>query len=96
MAGESRVAVSAETAKQLRAQRHSVHGQANAGLAASALCADISGICQRAAVRCGAGDRRSLEQSCPCITRPTLADEWVQCNAAGQVVLELETPSSLG
>ena len=45
-----------------------------------------------AAVRCGADDRRSLEQLCRYITRPALANERVQCNAAGQVVLKLKTP----
>jgi Putative transposase len=33
----------------------------------------------------------ALEQRCRYITRPALADERVQCNAAGQVGLELKT-----
>jgi hypothetical protein len=42
-------------------------------------------------VRCGADDRQALEQRCRCITRPALANEHVQTNAAGQVVLKLKT-----
>ena len=55
------------------------------------LCADISGFSLHAAVRCGADERRALEQLCRYITRPALADERVQCNAADQVVLKLKT-----
>ena len=42
-------------------------------------------------MRCGADDRQALEQLCRYITRPALANERVQCNAAGQVVLKLKT-----
>ena len=56
------------------------------------LCADISGFGLHAAVRCGADDRQALEQLCRHITRPALATERVQTNAAGQVVLKLKTP----
>ena len=55
------------------------------------LCADIDGISLHAAVRCGADDRQALEQLCRHITRPALANERVQTNAAGQVVLKLKT-----
>ena len=55
------------------------------------LCADMQGFSLHAAVRCDAEDRRSLEQLCRYITRPALANERVQCNAAGQVVLKLKT-----
>ncbi len=55
------------------------------------LCADISGFSLHAAVRCGADDRRALEQLCRYITRPALSDERVQCNAAGQVELKRKT-----
>ena len=51
------------------------------------LCADISGFSLHAAVRCGADDRQALEQLCRYITRPALANERVQTNAAGQVVM---------
>ena len=46
----------------------------------------------RAAVRCAADDRQALEQLCRYITRPALATERVQTNAAGQVVHKLKTP----
>ena len=56
------------------------------------LCADIDGFGLHAAVRCGADERQGLEQLCRGITRPALANERVQTNAAGPVVLELKTP----
>ena len=34
----------------------------------------------------------AILQLCRCITRPALANERVQCNAAGQGVLKLKTP----
>jgi hypothetical protein len=55
------------------------------------LCADIDGLSLHAAVRSGADDRQALEQLCRYITRPALTNERVQTNAAGQVVLKLET-----
>ncbi len=55
------------------------------------LCADIDGFSLHAAVRSSADDRRALEQLCRTITRPALANERVQTNAAGQVVLKLKT-----
>jgi hypothetical protein len=55
-----------------------------------ALCADIDGFSLHAAVRCGADDRKALEQLCRYITRPALANERVRTNAAGQVVLKLK------
>ncbi len=56
------------------------------------LCADNDGFSLHAAVRCGADDRQALEQLCRYITRPALANERVQTNATGQVVLKLKTP----
>ena len=56
------------------------------------LCADSNGFSLHAAVRCGADDRQALEQLCRYITRPALADERVETNAAGQVVLKLKIP----
>ena len=56
------------------------------------LCADMQGFSLHAAVRCGADDRQALEPLCRYITRPALANERVQPNAAGQVVLKLKTP----
>jgi Putative transposase len=55
------------------------------------LCAANNGFGLHAAVRCAADERLALEQLCRCITRPALANERVQTNAAGQVVLKLET-----
>ena len=43
-------------------------------------------------MQCAAEERKSLEQLCRYITRPALANERVQCNAVGQVVLKLKTP----
>jgi hypothetical protein len=42
-------------------------------------------------VRCGADDRQALEQLCRYITRPAVANDRVQTNAAGKVVLRLKT-----
>ena len=55
------------------------------------LCADIDGFSLHAAVRCAADDRQALEQLCRYITRPALANERVQINAARLVVLKLKT-----
>jgi hypothetical protein len=41
-------------------------------------------------VRCGADERHAPDQLCPCITRPAMSNEQLQCNAAGQVVLKLK------
>ncbi len=46
---------------------------------------------QHAAVRCDADERQRLEQLCRYVTRPALANERVQINSAGQVVLKLKT-----
>ena len=43
-------------------------------------------------MRCAGDDRQALEQLCCHITRPALANERVQTNAAGQGVLKLKTP----
>ncbi len=53
---------------------------------------DEHGFSLHAAVRCGADERNRLERLRRTITRPALANERVQCNAAGQVVLKLKTP----
>jgi len=44
------------------------------------------------ALRFAADDRRALEELCRYITRPALANERVQINGGGQVVLKLKTP----
>ena len=58
---------------------------------AQELYADRQGFSLHAAVRCDADERQRLEQLCRDITRPALANERVQINAAGQVVLKLNT-----
>ena len=65
---------------------------AREGLARELLCSDIDGFSLHAAVRVEAHERKRLEQLCRYITRPALADERVQLNAAGQVELKLKTP----
>ncbi|WP_367180953.1 transposase [uncultured Piscinibacter sp.] len=57
-----------------------------------ALCAEGNGSSLHAAVRCTAEDRQALEQLCRYSTRPALASERVQTNAAEQVVPKLKTP----
>ena len=47
--------------------------------------------CAPAAVRCAADARQALERLCRYITRPALANERVQTNAAGQVVFKHKT-----
>jgi hypothetical protein len=47
------------------------------------LCANLQGFSLHAAVRCGAGQRKTLERLCRYITRPALANDRVQINAAG-------------
>ena len=42
-------------------------------------------------MRCGSDDRQALELLCRYITRPSLANERVQANAAKQVALKLKT-----
>ncbi len=56
------------------------------------LCADIDGFSLHTTVRCGADDRPALEKRCRYITHPTLVNEHLQTDAAGQVVLKLKTP----
>ena len=41
--------------------------------------------------RPGADDRQRLEQLCRYVTRPAIANERLQLNRAGQVVLRLKT-----
>ena len=55
------------------------------------LCSDIDSFSLHAAVRCVADDWQPLEQLCHYITCAALANERVQTNAAGQVVLKLKT-----
>ncbi len=56
-----------------------------------ALCADQLVFKLLAAVLCDADERQRLAQLCWYITRSALANERVQINSAGQVVLKLKT-----
>jgi hypothetical protein len=44
-----------------------------------------------AAVRCGADQRKELERLCRYITRPAIANERLNRNHAGDVVLQLKS-----
>lgn len=78
---------------QRRSARHRRNGARKRKPAArKPLCADNNGFSLHAAVRCTADGRQPLEQLCRYITRPALANERVQTNAAGQVALKLKTP----
>ena len=57
-----------------------------------ALCANLQGFSLRAAVRCAADERKSLEQLCRYITRPALDRRAGAMQRAGQVGLKLKTP----
>ena len=52
----------------------------------------MRGFSLHAAVRCDADDRQWLERLCRYITRPALAYDRVQTNAADQAVLKLKSP----
>ncbi len=55
------------------------------------LCANLQGFSLHAALRCGAGQRKTLERLCRYITRPALANDRVQINGSGLVELKLKT-----
>jgi hypothetical protein len=59
--------------------------------AAQALCAQHSGFSLHAGVCCAAQDRRGLERLVRYVTRPALANERIQIDGAGRVVLRLKT-----
>ena len=52
----------------------------------------MQGFSRHAAVRSGTDQRHAQEHLCRYITRPALANDRVQTNAARQVVLKLKTP----
>ncbi len=54
------------------------------------------GFSLHAAVRCGAEQRKQLEQLCCYITRPALANERLSRNAKGEVVPKLKSPDRHG
>ena len=53
---------------------------------------DVQSFSLHATVRWGADERQALEQLCRYITRLALANERVQFNVAGPLVLKLKTP----
>ena len=55
-------------------------------------CEFKQGSSLHATVRCGVAVCQRLAQLCRYITQPALANERVQINGAGQVVLKLKTP----
>ena len=56
-----------------------------------ARCAEAHGFSLHAAVRCGAHQRKALERLCRHITRPAIANERLERNGAGDVVLQLKS-----
>jgi hypothetical protein len=57
----------------------------------AALCANAHGFSLHAGVGCGAHQREELERLCRYITRPAIANERLQRNDEGQVVLQLKS-----
>ena len=56
------------------------------------LCANAQGFSLHAEVRCAMNQRHKLEQLCRYITRPAIANERLQLNRTGDVVLQLKSP----
>ncbi|MCP3882786.1 MAG: IS91 family transposase, partial [Sulfitobacter sp.] len=56
------------------------------------LCANAQGFSLHAEVRCAMNQRNKLEQLCRYITRPAIANDRLQFNRAGDVVLQLKSP----
>jgi hypothetical protein len=55
-------------------------------------CVNAHGFSLHAPLRCGAHQRKKLERLCRYITRPAIANQRLQRNRAGQVVLQLKSP----
>ncbi|MGH8551398.1 MAG: transposase [Methylococcales bacterium] len=55
-------------------------------------CINEHGFSLHADVRCAAHQRNQLERRCRYITRPAIANERLNRNTAGDVVLELKSP----
>jgi hypothetical protein len=55
------------------------------------LCVDAHGFSLHAGVRCGADQRKELERLCRYITRPALANERLERDGEGRVVLQLKS-----
>ncbi|MCP3882438.1 MAG: IS91 family transposase, partial [Sulfitobacter sp.] len=56
------------------------------------LCANAQGFSLHAEVRCAMNQRNKLEQLCRYITRPAIANDRLQLNRTGDVVLKLKSP----
>jgi hypothetical protein len=56
-----------------------------------ALCAAAHGFSLHAGVRCGADQRKQLERLCRYISRPALANERLERDGEGRVVLQLKS-----
>jgi hypothetical protein len=55
-------------------------------------CAHAQGFSLHAEVRCAINQRNKLEPLCRYITRPAIANERLELNSAGDVVLQLKSP----
>jgi hypothetical protein len=63
-----------------------------AGQSTTELCATEHGFSLHADVRCAANQRNQLERLCRYIARPAIANERLERNRAGDVVLQLKSP----
>jgi hypothetical protein len=62
----------------------------------SRLCAQVSGFSLHAAVYCKPWERAKLEMLCRYITRPAIAEERLELQPSGDIILRLKTPYSDG
>ncbi len=62
----------------------------------SRLCAQVSGFSLHAAVYCKPWERGKLEMLCRYITRPAVAEERLELQPSGDIILQLKTPYSDG
>jgi hypothetical protein len=56
------------------------------------LCAQVAGFSLHAAVYCKPWQRNKLEMLCRYITRPAVAEERLELQASGDIILRLKTP----
>jgi hypothetical protein len=60
------------------------------------LCAQVAGFSLHAAVYCKPWERAKLEMLCRYITRPAVAEERLELQPSGDIILRLKTPYSDG
>jgi len=60
------------------------------------LCAQVAGFSLHAAVYCKPWERAKLEMLCRYITRPAVAEERLELQPSGDVILQLKTPYTDG